>query len=89
VQDVGTPSQQLVIAANQDWSSDASLVRVMYDNAGDTAVAVFQPDGVNTLFTATVTLVEPDEVGGDVDAFATSTITLPITGKAVPTAPTP
>lgn len=60
----------------QDWDSTNSLSRYLYDHAGETVPATFRPrSGVGPSFTADITIVH-GAIGGQVNAFATTSVTL-------------
>lgn len=78
-----------VLSFAQDWDEPASLANKLLENEGDTVAAEFIPRNGgpgSTKFTANITLVAP-EIGGAVDAFATSSVTCgsdkPVRGTTV------
>lgn len=82
---VGTTTWQASLAHAQDWSTANSLSQYLLDHEGEQVVMTFTPGGgtisaTNPAFRCTVTLV-PGQIGGAVDAVATSPVTLPVTGK--------
>ena len=75
--DSSLASWTCTIAFAQDWDEPASLSNKLLADEGATVAAEFVPrNGAPgaTKFTANITLVAP-EIGGAVDAFATSSVT--------------
>lgn len=64
----------------QDWETADSLSQYLHDNEGEEVVVVFEPELAGATWTATVQIT-PGSIGGAVDAFATATVTLGVTGK--------
>jgi hypothetical protein len=71
----------------QDWETADSLSAYLFNNAGDQVTMSFQPESGagHGVFSATVIIV-PGAVGGAVDAYATSTVSLPVQGQPTFTA---
>lgn len=70
---------QADVTFGQDWSA-SGFSKYLFDNEGKSVVATFAPVAGGPTFTATVTLT-PGSVGGAVNAYAESSVTLPIDGK--------
>lgn len=71
------------IAFAQDFGTAGSLSNYLLANEGEQVTVTFVPD-VNDDTSPTITatlIVVPGSIGGAVDAFATSTVTLPVLGK--------
>lgn len=65
----------------QDWDSEDSLSRYLYENEGDTVPAVFRPrSGVGPTFEVDLVLT-PGAIGGSVNTFAETSVTLGCDGK--------
>lgn len=65
----------------QDWETADSLSAYLFNNAGEEVTMSFKPEsGAGGTFSATVIIV-PGAVGGAVDAYATSTVSLPVQGQ--------
>lgn len=65
----------------QDWETADSLSAYLFNNAGSEITMSFKPEsGTGGTFSATV-IVVPGSVGGAVDAYATSTVSLPVQGQ--------
>lgn len=77
---------QADLTFGQDWGVNG-LSRYLYENEGEQVEVVFEPKDGGPSFTATVTLT-PGSVGGAVNAYAESTVSLPIDGKPVLSAAT-
>jgi hypothetical protein len=71
----------------QDWETADSLSAYLFNNAGTEVTMSFQPESGagGGVFSATVIIV-PGAVGGAVDAYATSTVSLPVQGQPTFTA---
>lgn len=76
---VSAATWQADITFGQDWSADG-LSSYLYDHEGESVEAVFSPTTGGPTFTAQVTLTAPS-VGGAVNAYAESTVSLPVDGK--------
>jgi hypothetical protein len=60
----------------QDWASVSSLSRYLFEHSGETVAATFQPiSGSGPSFTSNLSIV-PGAIGGQVDAYATTSVTL-------------
>lgn len=67
----------------QDWDSPGSLSRYLFAHEGEKVALAFSPrNGSGPSFTAMATVV-PGAVGGDLNAPATTSVTLPLDGKPV------
>ncbi|PTU56409.1 hypothetical protein DBB34_09105 [Sphaerisporangium cinnabarinum] len=74
--DAGTATWVCALAYVQDWDSPASLSRYLYEHEGETVEMTFRPrSGEGPSFKANVTIT-PGAIGGQVNAFATSTVNL-------------
>lgn len=74
--DVGAPTWTLNLDYVQDWDSVQSLSRYLFEHQGETVTALFRPrSGVGPSFTSEVTIT-PGAIGGQVNAFATTTVQL-------------
>jgi hypothetical protein len=74
--DSGIPTWVCQLDYVQDWTSTDSLSRYLYTHEGETIPVEFTPtDGAGPAFTANVSIV-PGAIGGQVNAFATTTVTL-------------
>lgn len=70
----------------QDWETTGSLSQYLFDNEGKQITWKFTPiKGRGKTWTVTATII-PGTIGGSVSAFATASVTMPVTGKPVPTA---
>lgn len=70
----------------QDWETNDSLAEYLFEHEGDTVTMVFTPvkgSGKKT-FTADVTIT-PGTIGGEVNAYATTSVTLPSTKPVIGT----
>ena len=75
--DVSSPTWALTLNYVQDWETANSLSQYLFDHVGETVEMVFTPvkgTGKKT-FTANVTIV-PGAIGGEVNAYATTSVTL-------------
>lgn len=64
----------------QDWDTEASLSRYLFDNEGEEVTMTFEPVKGGVGFTVTVFIV-PGSIGGQVNAVATSSVTLGVVGR--------
>jgi hypothetical protein len=70
----------LDLAYVQDWDTTDSLSAYLFNNAGSEITVSFVPQTGSGSWTATI-IVVPGSVGGTVDAYATSTVSLPVQGQ--------
>lgn len=75
-----TPTWQLVLALAQDWTTEDSLSRYLFDNQGKTVDATFTPLSGGPDIAAKIILTAPN-IGGAVDAVAVASVTLGVVGK--------
>lgn len=76
----GSPTWTVEISYVQDWSTTNSLSDYLWDNQGTTKAMTFEPEDGGQAFTATVLIVH-GAVGGQVDTFAATTVSLPVEGQ--------
>jgi hypothetical protein len=70
------PSYTCVTAYAQDWENATSWSNALIELSGTTQLVTFKPKAAGTVgFTANLSIV-PGDIGGEVDAYATSTVTL-------------
>jgi hypothetical protein len=78
--ETSTPTWTVALTYGQDWETTNSLAGYLFDNAGKSVLMTFKPrTGSGPSFKATVVIV-PGAIGGAVSAFASSTVTLPVSG---------
>lgn len=81
VTDVGTATWDAVLSYMQDWDTSTSLARYLHANEGATVAASFSPrTGSGPAFTTSL-VITPGAIGGAVNAFATTSVTLGCTAK--------
>lgn len=74
--DVSTATWVLTLNYVQDWDTANSLSRYLFDNEGETVEVSFSPkSGSGPAFTANV-VITPGAIGGSVNAYATTSVTL-------------
>lgn len=74
--DVGTATWSCVLNYVQDWETTDSLSQYLLENEGESVSVTFKPkSGSGPSFTATVTIT-PGAIGGSVNAYATTSVTL-------------
>lgn len=66
----------------QDWATENSLSRYLYENEGEELDVVFAPKAGGPTISATI-IATPGAIGGAVDAVAASTVSLGVKGKPV------
>lgn len=81
ITDVSTATWTLALTYLQDWST-TGLSTFLYNSESETVPVTFIPKDGGPSFTANV-LITPGSIGGAVNAFAESTVTLGVTGKPV------
>lgn len=73
---------QLDLTYVQDWKSVKSLSRYLFANEGAEVVAVFTPRVGGTAVTVTATIIiTAGAIGGQVDGYATASVSLGVKGK--------
>lgn len=76
----GDPSWVITIPYVQDWQTADSFAQYLHEHVGQSVVMTFTPvkpaAGGLWKFTATVRIL-PGAIGGDVDDFATESVTFP------------
>lgn len=74
--DVTSAEWTCVLEYAQDWDTTDSLSRFLFENEGETEAVVFKPrSGGTPSFGANLTIT-PGAIGGKVNAFATTSVTL-------------
>lgn len=76
---VGVPTWTVELAYAQDWDTANSLSAYLFANQGTTKAVVFEPVAGGQGFTADV-IVQAGAIGGQVDSFAATTVSLPLDG---------
>lgn len=80
---VGSATWMVDIEYAQDWQTTDSLSKYLFANQGETKTVVFYPEnGTGTGFTADIIIVS-GAIGGAVDSYATTTVSLPLQGQPV------
>jgi len=77
---VGSSTWMLDLAYAQDWTTADSLSAYLFSNEGAEITLSFVPVTGGGTWSATV-IVVPGAVGGAVDSYATSSVSLPIQGR--------
>jgi hypothetical protein len=82
--DIGGTEWEVVLDYAQDYETANSLAQYLLANPGKQVTAEFTPKKGTTAkkVTATITLL-PGGIGGAQGEFATSSVTLPVTGQPV------
>jgi hypothetical protein len=81
VVDTSTATWTATLEYAQDWDTTTSLSRYLFNNEGVTAAASFSPrNGSGPAFTTSL-VITPGAIGGGVNAFAVTSVTLGCTGK--------
>lgn len=79
--DASTPTWQCTLAYAQDWETEDSLSRYLYENEGQTKPVKLRPrSGSGPSFTADL-IITSGAIGGTVNAFAVATVTLGCKGR--------
>jgi hypothetical protein len=75
------PTWAVDIAYVQDWATTNSLSAYLFANQGTSILMTFKPKSASgPSFTATV-IIATGAIGGQVDSFATTTVSLPVQGQ--------
>jgi len=82
------PTYTCVVAYGQDFENAQSFANALLDLAGTTVPVTFVPKASGTVqFTANLSII-PGDIGGDVDTYATASVTLgsdaPVKGTYTP-----
>lgn len=81
VSDVATATWTATLEYMQDWDTTTSLSRYLHANEGTTVAVTFSPrSGSGPSFTTSLVLT-PGAIGGNVNTFAVTSVTLGCTGK--------
>lgn len=80
--DATTATWTMDLAYAQDWETANSLSIYLLNNEGASKTVEFFPLGSGPSFTVNVVII-PGAVGGAIDAFGASTVTLGVQGKPV------
>lgn len=79
--DVQTATWAMTLGGAQDWDSENSLARFLYEHEGETRPYELRPRaGTGPSFTGQL-IVTPGAIGGAVNAVAPFSVTLGLTGK--------
>lgn len=73
--DVQTASWVCNLSFAQDWATEDSLSRYLFENEGETIAATFEPVEGGAGFTANLVLT-PGSIGGAVNSTAVATVSL-------------
>lgn len=74
------PTWSLQLPHAQDWNSPKSLSRLLKENAGQTKEFTLRPVSGEIGWKMQV-ILGPGEIGGEVDQFGTTTVTLGLDGE--------
>lgn len=77
---VGTATWTVDISFAQDWETANSLSAYLFANQGETKTVVFEPVNGGQGFTADIIIVA-GAIGGAVDSYAETTVSLPVQGQ--------
>lgn len=77
---VGASTWMIDLAYAQDWETTDSLSAYLFANEGEEITLSFVPVSGGGTWSATVIIV-PGAVGGAVDSYATSSVSLPVQGR--------
>lgn len=77
-----TATWQANLTYAQDWATDNSLSRYLFDHEGETVEATFEPKNGGPSFEATLIIV-PGSIGGQIDTVAVAQVSLGVQGKPV------
>lgn len=78
----GVASWMADISFVQDWENTDSLSAYLFNNQGSEVALSFTTSATSGTFDCTVVIV-PGSIGGAVDSFATTSVSLPVIGQPV------
>ncbi|KLN34572.1 hypothetical protein FB00_11230 [Cellulosimicrobium funkei] len=81
--DVSTATWTCVINYVQDWETTDSLSKYLFNNEGAELSVVFKPRSAGTTTVTAKLVAAPGAIGGTVNAYATTSVTLGVNGKPV------
>lgn len=76
-----TPTWTVDIEFAQDWTTTDSLSKYLFNNSGETKTITFQPTNGSGLTFTVDAIIVPGSVGGAVDSYALTTVSLPVQGQ--------
>lgn len=65
----------------QDWDTTNSLSKYLFANQGATKTITFKPNSANTPTVTVSVIIVAGSIGGQMDAYAESTVQLPVQGQ--------
>lgn len=86
--DVTPEGYDAALTFGQDWEDPDSLARILFAHSGEEAEIAYQPTPGGVIISATVTLAAPATIGGELNTFQDSTVSMP-SSKPVFTPPAP
>ena len=79
--DMGTATWTCVLNYAQDWETPSSLSQYLHENEGETIPASFKPRSGSGPTVTAMLVITPGAIGGTVNAYATTSVTLGCSGK--------
>lgn len=81
--DVADAEWTCALSYVQDWETEDSLSRFLFEHEGEVIPAIFKPrSGSGPTFTVDL-VITPGAIGGQVNSYATTTVTLGCSGRPV------
>lgn len=77
----GSPSWTVDISFVQDWETTNSLALYLFNNQGDTKTVTFKPQSGSGPSVEIDVIIIPGSIGGAVDSYAETTVSLPGQGQ--------
>lgn len=71
---------QCEISYAQDFETAKALARYLHEHEGEAIAVTFEPKKGGSSITATI-VIQPGQIGGNVDEVAASTVTVDVNGK--------
>ena len=80
--DTTAPTWVCALNLAQDWTTETSLARYLFDNAGQEKAVTFSPlgDGAGLPTFAATLILAPPPIGGDVNTYQTATVSCGVKG---------
>lgn len=79
--DASQATWMLDLTYAQDWDTADSLSKYLFENQGETKTIVFKPKSANTPAVTVSAIIIPGSIGGQIDSYAESTVSLPVQGQ--------
>ena len=79
--DASQATWMLDLTYAQDWDTTNSLSKYLFANQGATKTITFKPKSANTPTVTVSVIIIAGSIGGNIDSYAESTVSLPVQGQ--------